>query len=72
MGFINDPAAVEACLQFIESCIEESCIESRSLFRFCLVAVGDPQGVIVSHRLIERGKARGLALAVSMAPLAIV
>jgi exopolysaccharide biosynthesis WecB/TagA/CpsF family protein len=55
MGFINDPAAVEACLQFIESC---------SPFRFCLVAVGDPQGVIVSHRLVERGKARGLALAI--------
>jgi exopolysaccharide biosynthesis WecB/TagA/CpsF family protein len=55
MGFINDPAAVEACLQFVESC---------SPFRFCLVAVGDPQGVIISHQLIERGKARGLALAI--------
>jgi exopolysaccharide biosynthesis WecB/TagA/CpsF family protein len=55
MGFINDPAAVEACLQFVESC---------SPFRFCLVAIGDPQGVIISHQLIERGKARGLALVV--------
>jgi exopolysaccharide biosynthesis WecB/TagA/CpsF family protein len=55
MGFVNDPAAVEACLQFAES---------ASPFRFCLVAVGDPQGVIVSHRLIERGKARGLAFVV--------
>jgi exopolysaccharide biosynthesis WecB/TagA/CpsF family protein len=55
MGFIKDPAAVEACLQFVESC---------SPFRFCLVAVGDPQGVIISHRLIERGNARGLALAI--------
>jgi exopolysaccharide biosynthesis WecB/TagA/CpsF family protein len=55
MGFINDPAAVEACLQFVES---------YSPFRFCLVAVGDPQGVIVSHRLSERGKARGLTLAI--------
>jgi exopolysaccharide biosynthesis WecB/TagA/CpsF family protein len=55
MGFINDPAAVEQCLQFVEQ---------SSPFRFCLVAVGDPQGVIVSHRLIERGKARGLALVV--------
>jgi exopolysaccharide biosynthesis WecB/TagA/CpsF family protein len=55
MGFINDPAAVEACLHFVES---------SSPFRFCLVAVGDPQGLIVSHRLIERGKARGLALVV--------
>lgn len=55
MGFINDPAAVEACLQFVER---------SSPFRFCLVAVGDPQGVIISHRLIERRKARGLALVV--------
>jgi exopolysaccharide biosynthesis WecB/TagA/CpsF family protein len=55
MGFINDPSAVEACLQFVESC---------SPFRFCLVAVGDPQGVIISHRLVERGKARGLALVI--------
>jgi exopolysaccharide biosynthesis WecB/TagA/CpsF family protein len=55
MGFINDPVAVEQCLQFVEQ---------SSPFRFCLVAVGDPQGVIVSHRLIERGKARGLALVV--------
>jgi exopolysaccharide biosynthesis WecB/TagA/CpsF family protein len=55
MGFINDPAAVEACLQFVES---------ASPFRFCLVAVGDPQGVIISHKLIERGKARGLAFVV--------
>jgi exopolysaccharide biosynthesis WecB/TagA/CpsF family protein len=55
MGFINDPAAVEACLQFVES---------SSPFRFCLVAVGDPQGVVISHRLIERGKARGLAFVI--------
>lgn len=52
MGFIDDPPAVEACLQFIES---------ASPFRFCLIAVGDPQGVFVAHRLAERGRARGLA-----------
>ena len=53
MGFIRDPAAVETCLQFIES---------ASPFRFCMIAVGDPQGVIISHRLAVRGRARGLAL----------
>jgi exopolysaccharide biosynthesis WecB/TagA/CpsF family protein len=52
MGFIRDPAAVEACLQFMES---------QSPFRFCLIAVGDPQGIIIAHRLAERGRARGLA-----------
>jgi exopolysaccharide biosynthesis WecB/TagA/CpsF family protein len=52
MGFIRDPAAVEACLQFIES---------ASPFRYCLIAVGDPQGVMVAHALAERGRARGLA-----------
>jgi exopolysaccharide biosynthesis WecB/TagA/CpsF family protein len=53
MGFIRDPAAVEACLQFIES---------ASPFRFCLIAVGDPQGSIIAHRLAERQRSRGLAL----------
>jgi exopolysaccharide biosynthesis WecB/TagA/CpsF family protein len=53
MGFIRDPTAVEACLQFIES---------ASPFRFCLIAVGDPQGVIVAHSLATRERARGLAL----------
>jgi exopolysaccharide biosynthesis WecB/TagA/CpsF family protein len=52
MGFIRDPAAVEACLQFIES---------ASPFRFCLIAVGDPQGVMIAHSLAARGRARGLA-----------
>jgi exopolysaccharide biosynthesis WecB/TagA/CpsF family protein len=52
MGFIRDPVAVEACLQFVES---------ASPFRFCLIAVGDPQGVIVAHRLAARGRSRGLA-----------
>ena len=52
MGFIRDSAAVEACLQFVEA---------SSPFRYCLIAIGDPQGVIVAHRLAERGRARGLA-----------
>jgi exopolysaccharide biosynthesis WecB/TagA/CpsF family protein len=52
MGFIRDPAAVEACLQFVEE---------ASPFRYCLIAVGDPQGTLTAHRLAERGRARGLA-----------
>lgn len=53
MGFINDPAAVEAVLEFVER---------SAPFRFCLIAVGDPQGTLIAHRLAERGRARGLAL----------
>jgi len=52
MGFIRDPDAVEACLR---------AVEAASPFRYCLIAVGDPQGVIVAHQLAERGRARGLA-----------
>jgi exopolysaccharide biosynthesis WecB/TagA/CpsF family protein len=52
MGFIFDPAAVEKCLNFMEA---------SSPFRFCLIAVGDPQGVVIANRLAERGRARGLA-----------
>lgn len=52
MGFIRDPAAVEACLQYIEA---------SSPFRYCLIAVGDPQGVIIAHQVAARGRARGLA-----------
>ena len=55
MGFIKDEGAVEACLQFVETV---------SPFRFCLIALGNPQGVIVAHRLAVRGRARGLALAI--------
>jgi exopolysaccharide biosynthesis WecB/TagA/CpsF family protein len=55
MGFIRDPAAVEACLEFIEA---------ASPFRFCLIAVGDPQGFMVAHRLAARARARGLAFVI--------
>jgi UDP-N-acetyl-D-mannosaminuronic acid transferase (WecB/TagA/CpsF family) len=55
MGFINDPAAVEECLQFIES---------NSPFRFCLLGVGSPQQEILAQLLEARGKARGLALCI--------
>jgi exopolysaccharide biosynthesis WecB/TagA/CpsF family protein len=55
MGFIRDPAAVETCLQFMES---------ASPFRYCLIAVGDPQGVIIAHQLAVREQARGLAFVI--------
>jgi exopolysaccharide biosynthesis WecB/TagA/CpsF family protein len=55
MGFIDDPEAVEACLQFVEA---------ASPFRFCLLAVGSPRQEIVARRLAERGRARGLALCI--------
>jgi len=55
MGFINDPATVEACLRFVEN---------ESPFRFCLLAVGCPQQEILAKALQSRGRARGLALCI--------
>lgn len=55
MGFIQDAAEVETCLQFIEA---------HSPFRYCLLAVGAPQQEIVAHHLKARGIARGLALCI--------
>jgi exopolysaccharide biosynthesis WecB/TagA/CpsF family protein len=58
MKFIEDPVAVEACLQEIESV--------RS-FRFCFLAIGSPQQEIIAQKLKERGKVRGLALCIGAA-----
>jgi exopolysaccharide biosynthesis WecB/TagA/CpsF family protein len=55
MNFIHDPAAVEACLQQIES---------MGSFRFCFLAIGSPQQEIIAQKLKERGKVRGLALCI--------
>jgi exopolysaccharide biosynthesis WecB/TagA/CpsF family protein len=55
MNFIGDAAAVESCLQ---------AIESASPFRFCFLAIGSPQQEIIAHKLKVRGVARGLALCV--------
>lgn len=55
MGFINDAAEVERCLWFIEA---------HSPFRYCLLAVGSPQQEIIAAQLLERGRARGLALCI--------
>lgn len=58
MGFINDAAATEGCLRFIEA---------QSPFRFCFLAVGSPQQEIIAQRLQARGKTRGLVLCVGAA-----
>ena len=55
MGFINEPAAVEATLQFIED---------NSPFRFCVLAVGSPQQEKLAAELQRRGKSQGLAMCV--------
>jgi exopolysaccharide biosynthesis WecB/TagA/CpsF family protein len=55
MNFINSPADVEACLQFVEA---------NSPFRFCFFAVGAPQQEFLAQRLKKRGKARGMALCI--------
>lgn len=58
MGFLDDPAALEACLEFIEG---------HSPFRFCFLAVGSPRQEIVARTLRLRGRARGLALCIGAA-----
>jgi exopolysaccharide biosynthesis WecB/TagA/CpsF family protein len=55
MGFIEDAAAVERCLDFIED---------HSPFRFCFLAVGCPRQEALAYALQRRGRARGLALCV--------
>jgi N-acetylglucosaminyldiphosphoundecaprenol N-acetyl-beta-D-mannosaminyltransferase len=55
MGFINDAAAVEKVLEFVEQ---------HSPFRFCLLAIGSPRQEIIAHKLKQRGAARGLALCI--------
>jgi exopolysaccharide biosynthesis WecB/TagA/CpsF family protein len=55
MGFIKDPAAVEECLNFIES---------MSPFRFCFLALGSPQQEAIAQALRARDRARGLALCI--------
>lgn len=55
MGFIRDPAAIEATLAFVEA---------HSPFRFCLIAVGAPQQERVAQALKARGSARGMALCI--------
>lgn len=55
MGFIDDPAAVNKVLEFVEQ---------NSPFRFCLLAVGSPRQEAIAQQLKRRGVARGLALCI--------
>ena len=55
MGFANDPASVEAALNFIEA---------ASPFRFCLLAVGSPRQEMLAHRLAQRNRSSGMALCI--------
>lgn len=55
MGFVHDPAALEAAVAFAEA---------HSPFRFCLVAVGAPQQETVAQLLKRRGRARGWVLCI--------
>jgi exopolysaccharide biosynthesis WecB/TagA/CpsF family protein len=54
-GFINDSAAVEACLQ---------AIEAESPFRFCFLAIGSPQQELIAYHLKARGRALGFGLCI--------
>lgn len=55
MGFIRDPAQVEATAQFVER---------QTPFRYCLLAIGSPQQELLAAALKRRGVARGLALCI--------
>lgn len=55
MGFIDDPAAVAACLEFVEA---------HSPFRYCFLAIGSPQQERIAQALKQRDRARGLALCI--------
>lgn len=54
MGFINDPAAVNHCLEFIEA----------APFRFCFLAVGSPRQEQLALQIKQRGKATGAMLCI--------
>jgi exopolysaccharide biosynthesis WecB/TagA/CpsF family protein len=55
MGFIKDPVAVRACVDFVEA---------HSPFRFCFIAVGSPQQETLAVQIQVRARARGLALCI--------
>jgi exopolysaccharide biosynthesis WecB/TagA/CpsF family protein len=58
MNLIRNSAALEACIEGIESI---------GRFRFCFLAVGSPQQEIIAQKLKERGRAKGLALCIGAA-----
>ncbi len=54
MGFIKDPAAVEACIRFV--------IDNPA--RYVFFAVGAPRSELLAHRILERGGATGVGLCI--------
>ena len=54
MGFIDDPAAVQQCLEFIEAVP----------FRYCFLAVGSPRQEQLALQIKQRGKATGAMLCI--------
>lgn len=54
MGFMADPAAVQACIDFIES------HPSRLVF----LAVGSPRSELLAHLVLQRGRATGTGLCI--------
>jgi N-acetylglucosaminyldiphosphoundecaprenol N-acetyl-beta-D-mannosaminyltransferase len=54
MGFIDDPAAVQACVDFVVA----------HPTRFVFLAIGSPQQEIVANQLCRRGATTGLGLCV--------
>lgn len=55
MGFIRDPVALAATVDFVEA---------HSPARFLFLAVGSPQQEMLADALLQRGRARGLAFCV--------
>jgi len=53
-GFIRDPAAVEACLDYLEA----------HPARYIFLAVGAPQSELLGRLAVERGTLRGVALCI--------
>jgi len=53
-GFIDDPAAVAACLDFLES----------HPARYVFLAVGSPRSELLARMACERGALRGIGLCV--------
>jgi exopolysaccharide biosynthesis WecB/TagA/CpsF family protein len=54
MGFIKDPAAVDACIRFV--------LDHPA--RYVFFAVGAPRSEVLAHRIAERGGATGIGLCI--------
>lgn len=54
-GFVDDPEALQECVEFVESV---------SPFRFCFLTLDSPHQEMIAQALRTRGHARGLAVCV--------